>query len=351
MFKLEPEFFGLDISDFSLRFAKIDKKKEGLELVSFGQEEIPVGVIKEGEVKDEDKLAGIIKNCLKENKGEKFKTKYVVSSLPEEKSFLDIIQLPLMKEEEIETAVRYEIENHIPLALDKVYFDFQKIEPTLKYNKNYQEVLIAATPKTTVEGYLKALKKAGLKPLALEVESLAVVRALIKKTALLGSLLIIDFGGSRTSFIIYSGKSIRFTSSSPFSSSDLTRALSRDFKISFKSAERLKIKNGLEGEKEVAKVLTPLLDKFSETIKTHLDYYYRNGKQTSHEKVKPGKILLCGGGVNLKGLPEFLCSKLNIDVKISNPLFNILKRLNLSSKESLGYTTALGLALKNFYDN
>ena len=96
------------------------------------------------------------------------------------------------------------------------------------------------------------------------------------------------------------------------------------------------------------------MDKLTETIKTHLDYYYssyKSGKQVLYEKVKPEKILLCGGGSNLKGLLEFLSSKLNIDIRIGNPLFDISKKIDLSSKEFLGYTTAIGLALKNFYDD
>jgi len=74
------------------------------------------------------------------------------------------------------------------------------------------------------------------------------------------------------------------------------------------------------------------------------------------KKIKPKKILLCGEGANLKGLSDFLMSKLEVDVKISNPLINLStigsqKKPQLSLAKSLGYTTVLGLALKNIYDN
>ncbi len=357
MFKLEPDFFGLDISDFSLKFAKLKKRKNSSELVSYGEEKIPKGIIENGQVKDGDGLARLINGGLEKSQGEKIKTNYVALSLPEERSFLDVIQIPLMEKEEIKTAVYHEIENHIPLKLDKVNFDFQKIPPLSK-NQNYQEILMGAVPKAVVETYLKALEKSKLKPVFLEVESLSIVRSLIKKTTFRGSLLIIDFGGSRTSFINYLGKSLRFTSSFPLSSSDLTDSLSNKFKISFEDAEVLKIKEGLEGEREIKKVLVDALGGLVKQIKIHLNYYcsYERERQTLGERIEPEKILLCGNGANLKGLPGFLSSKLNIDVQIGDPLINILNKnsksnLKMSSQKSLGYTTALGLALKNIYDD
>ncbi|GAI18038.1 unnamed protein product, partial [marine sediment metagenome] len=116
LFAQKTEAFGLDISDLSLKIIKLDKAK----LTSFGETKIPSGIIKEGEVKDRKSLSQIIEKAVKEVKGKRLKSKYVILSLPEEKSFLDVFQIPLMKKEEVESAVRFEAENHIPIPLDKV---------------------------------------------------------------------------------------------------------------------------------------------------------------------------------------------------------------------------------------
>lgn len=354
MFKLESQSFGLDISDLSLKIIKLEKTGEGLRLSSFGETRIPPGIIEGGEVKKAENLAEIIKKSLKEVKGKKIKTKYVISSLPEEKSFLDILQIPIMKEEEIENAVRFEAENHIPLKLDDVYFDFEKIQPISK-QKRYQEILIAATPRDIVDPYFKALEQAGLRPLALEIESLAIVRALIKKDALTGPLLIIDFGETRTSFIIFSGKSLRFTSTIPISSQALTESISKSLKVSAKKAEKLKREEGLEGEKEIFEAIIPALTDLAEQIKIYLKYYRshapKNQILTNGKKLE--RILLCGGGANLKGLIGFLSSTLKVRVELGNPWANILKETvkevpELSFEKSLAYTSALGLALRNY---
>ena len=354
MFKLESQSFGLDISNLSLKIIKLEKSGEGLKLSSFGETRIPPGIIEGGEVKNIENLAKIIKKSLNQVKGKRIKTKYVVSSLPEEKSFLDILQIPIMKEEEIESTVRFEAENYIPLKLDDVYFDFEKIEPVSK-EKKYQEILIAATPKHIVDPYFKALEQAGLRPLALEIESLAIVRSLIKKDTLMSPFLIIDFGETRTSFIIFSGKSLRFTSTIPISSQVLTESISKNLKVSLKKADGLKMKEGLKGEKKIFEAIIPSLTDLVEQIKTYLKYYRSHAPKdqisTNGKKLK--RILLCGGGANLKGLVGFLSSTLKVEVELGNPWVNILKETvkevpELSFEKSLAYTSALGLALRNY---
>ncbi|MBZ9572719.1 type IV pilus assembly protein PilM [Patescibacteria group bacterium] len=351
----KPETFGLDISDLSLKMAKLEKKKGGLKLASFGAWRIPSGIIKGGEVRDKKTLAEIIKKALREVQGRKIKLKSAICSLPEEKSFLDVIRLPQIEKEELRTTVGYEIENYIPLPIEQVYFDCEIIEPVFNHPK-YIEVLIAATPKKIVDSYLEVLKMGGLKPRALEVECLAIGRALVKSGKTSKPLLIIDFGETRTTFIIFSGRSLRFTSTIPVSSQKLTESISKTLKVNLKKAEELKLKHGLEGEKKIFEAMIPPLTDLVEQIKTHLDYYHSHEKEDRllHDRKEMEKILLCGGGSLLKGLVGFLASNLKIGVKLGNPWVNILTEPlkevpELPFEKSLGYTTALGLALRGVY--
>jgi Tfp pilus assembly PilM family ATPase len=63
------------------------------------------------------------------------------------------------------------------------------------------------------------------------------------------------------------------------------------------------------------------------------------------------KIIISGRGATIKGLSYFITAELKIPVEIANPWVNILpKKLDrlppISYDESLAYTTALGLALR-----
>lgn len=354
---LRPEAFGLDISDLSLKVVKLKRGKGGLGLASFGDFFIEPGVVSNGEIKDENALVKSIKNALGKVKGEKLRIRHIIASLPEEKSFLQVIQMPRISKEDLKSAVVYEAENYIPLPIEKVYLDYQVIPPVYGH-LDHLDVLIAALPKETVDPYVSCFKKAGLIANALEIESQAISRALVKNELSLFPLLLIDMGATRTSLIVFSGHSLRFTSSISVSSNGFTEAISRYFKISADKAEKLKIKCGLNNksseEKRVFEALIPSLTDLSEQIKRYVDYYQTH--HAGHEHLPPGnqgikRAFLCGGGANLRGLADFLSRELEFLVEVGNPWVNILPEPlrevpELSYRESLRYTTALGLALR-----
>ncbi len=376
---LKPKAFGLDISDLSLKIVSFEKKRGKLKLSSFGEKEVKPGIIIGGLVTKESELAENIIKAVESVKGRKIKTKYVVVSLPEEKAFFQVIQVPVMEKEDLKSAIIYEAENYIPMPVEKVYLDFQVIPS--KENSKCLNVLISAIPKNTVDSYLTSLKLAGLKPIALEVESLAIARSLIKDEPTIEPTLIIDLGATRTSFIIFSNHSLRFTSSISVSSIDFTKIIAKSLEIGVAEAERLKIKYGLEKgvklnnessasvkfkkETKVGKernkifeALIPALVDLTQQIKKHLRYYqsHTSRPQAGFEEKGVSKILLCGGGSSLKGLPELLSQELKIPVELGNPWANIsLKekrgKSNLSLENPLRYTTAIGLGIRGAMEN
>jgi len=346
LLNLKTEAFGLHFSDSSLKFAKLKKKGEFFDLASFGTFSIEEGVIKNGEIKSKKDLIKVIKNFLKKSPADKLKTNYVIASLPEEKSFLQVIQLPLMPEENVRSAVVYEAENYIPLPIEDVYLDFQIIKPVVNH-LDHLDVLIAAAPKEIVNNYLFCLKEAGLKPKALETESLALCRALIKKEFSPSPLLLADIGKTKTNFIIFGGYSLHFASSGD---------ISGQTKIGFWQTEKLKIEYGSpkkEENKEASLVKKTALNNLVEQIKNYIDYYnthffhehFPSGKKTLE------KILLCGEMATTPGLIDFLSAELHLSVEKANPFINILEKpekggSKLSLEDSLPYAVVLGLALR-----
>lgn len=367
-FNLKPEVFGLDISDLSLKIIKLKKRGRFLDLASFEEMSLKPGLIKKGQIKNEEKLSEVIRETVRKVRGEKLKTKYVIASLPEEESFLQVIQMPKINEEDLRSAVIYEAENYIPLSIEEVYLDYQVISPLLNH-LDHLDVLIAAIPRKVVDPYLSVLKKAGLQPLALEIESLAIARALVKEETSQAPILLIDLGASKTGFIIFSGHCLRFTTSIPVSSGGFTEIIAKNMGMELAEAEKMKIKYGLEekvkikmkkenfekrAEKgKIFESLVPALIDLVQQIKKHLDYYQTH---SSHEHLlkedkKVSNILLCGGGANLRGLPELLSLELKLPVELANPWINIFPPGKKETKtipfaKSLEYTAALGLALR-----
>ena len=346
-----PSAFGMDISDFSIKVAQLERKRKTFELRSFNRVAIPEGIIEEGVIKKEKELIKIIKKSITEAKGEPIKTLYAVCSLPEQHAFIKIIQLPLMNLEEVRKAIKWEAEANIPFPLDEVYLGWQVIhsdKPT-----DHLDVLINAAPKNLVDNYLNALREADIEPIVFEIESVATVRSLIQNEYASKPVLIIDLGFNRTSFIIFAGRSIKFTSSiSSVCNKEMLEAISKKLNTTLKEAQLSKFRIGLDKNGKRGRVfnallpsLTKLVEKIKDCIVFHEEY------SRDHEnKEDISEIILCGGGAHLKGLSHYLSFRLGIPVKLGNPWINIPYSKNkipiLPYGESPDYATVLGLALR-----
>ena len=92
---LRPPLLGLDISDTSIKYLKF-RSGQKLSFDAFGEIAIPPGVIVSGEIKDEEAFARVLNGWLAKE-GRSLRSSFVAVSLPEEKSFSRVIQLPKVK--------------------------------------------------------------------------------------------------------------------------------------------------------------------------------------------------------------------------------------------------------------
>jgi len=354
---LNPGSFGLDISDQTLKLVQIKDGKQGLNILALNQISMPLGIISRGEIKDIEKLSLYIKKIVSKTK--KLTSRYVVASLPEEKSFLRVLQMPKMSDIDLKRAVRFEAENYIPFSLDKVYLD-SEIVTHPKPTSDFVEVLITAMPKKIVDSYIKAIKKAGLIPLAMETESNAAARALIKDGIAEDPVYLIDFGATSTSISVYYGNCLRFASFVPVCSEDFTLAIAKAIEKDREEAEVLKKLHGLKNKgitgKRVAEALKPGVDELAREINKHIEYYKSNsivGDLKSKNR-KETKLLLYGGGTELNNLSETLSKKLKLEIEKTDSMVNLSEESkNIFPKRKFkpfAFTVAIGLALREFYD-
>jgi Tfp pilus assembly PilM family ATPase len=119
---LTSDVFSLDIGDLSLKLIFLTKKGKKIELKSYGEKIVPRGFFINGEIQKEKEVALLIKTFIKETK---VFTPYVVSVLPETKTFIKTIEIPWSEKQNIVEAIKKEIELYIPFKLEEVYFDWQ----------------------------------------------------------------------------------------------------------------------------------------------------------------------------------------------------------------------------------
>jgi len=357
---LKTEPFGLNINDLSLRAVKIKRRWGKLVPVFFAEKAIPEGIIKGGIICDEKNFIGVLKEMVLEIK-ERLKTEYVVASLPEEKSFFQIISLPIMPEKDLKETLLSEIESYIPLSIDQIYFDFEKIDPLFN-SLDHSDIFVAAAERKLVDSYSACLKEAGLIPVGLQPESIAIVNALVSpKERVFKPLLLLQLDRENTNFIIFVGRSIRFTCAISFSLDKIIEGLMKELDIPQRTAQNILLRYGIENRRKplhrarlVSKIVKPFLEELIVEVKKYIEFYYEHDfhehfKSAKQEKIIE-KILISGPGAYLPGVDSFLTEKLKITSELGNPWLNfcsgIEKRIpSLIAKEALSFTTALGLAL------
>ncbi|NTU66918.1 MAG: type IV pilus assembly protein PilM [Candidatus Moranbacteria bacterium] len=341
----QDKFFGLDLSDISLKAFYLDKKGEEYCVGGFVSSAIPEGYISDGTLIEKEKVASIIKAAIKKAVPRRIHAKGVVCSLPESKVFLRKISMPKMDDSEISEAIKWEIEESIPLSADQVYYDWQIIDES----DGKLNILTVAVAKETVDDTVEVLEMAGLNVFGLEVESVATARSLIPRDAKNEDIYFIaDLGAKRTSFIITEGNVPYFTSSIPFSSEGMTDIISKAMGVDDAEAERMKISKGIGHAGEAGSLLPPLesyLENLSGEIEKTLDFYHSMTK--SNIKIK--KVILSGGGSNLRGLVPYMTKILGREVVLGDPWTNIDFGHSLpviNKEKSSEFSTAIGLAMR-----
>ncbi len=334
------ETFSLDIGASTIKIAKIKKEGDQLSLVNLGMVKTPgVGLASEA---DKDLLT--IAEAIKKLKAEAGITSIeVVSSLSEANVITRVIDLPAMTEEEVGQALKWELEEVVPIPLDESNYDWQIVKKT----SSVLSVLVAVAPKNLVAKYLKIFEMAELKPVALETEVLALVRAL--KFVGSGKIkLILDFGAKSVNSVACRDEEVILTRSLPLAGEAMTRSISTGFSLEQEVAEEYKKTYGLSGnelEGKIKDALQPVIKPVFEEMAKITEFI----KEKRKEAIE--MIVLSGGGANLPGLSEEIARQTGVEVQIANPLAGIKCDENLIKAvkdKSSSFTVVLGLAMREF---
>jgi len=175
LFSHHQPAFGLDISGSSLKLMQLERSGTDSRLRAYNETVFPRGLMVNGAMPDEKSFLELLKGSMDKCKFGQLSTRYVVVSLPESKSFVRVIQIPQMSDSEADSAVPVEAESFIPLPVDQVYLDWQKIG----YTEDKMNILMIASPRDFVDSYVSVFDSAGLRLAALEVESQSCLRSLL----------------------------------------------------------------------------------------------------------------------------------------------------------------------------
>ncbi len=338
---------GVDISDTSLKYIKFTPDRHSgttLNLDLWGDIDIAEGVLERGLVNDVKKLSDAVRE-MRERTG----IEMVRVSLPEERAYL--FETEIKRDtpfKEVRGLLEFRLEENVPLSPRDAIFDFDVIDDVLREDVVRLSVTVYA--RETIMKYYEACLEAGVTPISFEVEAQAIARASIPRGDQ-QTHMIVDFGKTRTGIGIVHAGVLMYTSTIDIGGQELSAILRRH--LGEKTESELTTIKNTEGlvrgvtDTRVYEALLPTVSSIIDEVRTRAQYW--NMRALAHEERKIESIILCGGSVNMKGLPEYFTEMLNIPTRRANVWQNAFdaKRVvpEIARRYSYGYATAIGLGL------
>jgi len=233
---------GLDIGSELIKVAEARLARDGIQITGLGISPTPAGTVDNSIAVDPQALGAAIKQLLRDSG---IKARQVVSSVSGQSSVVvRVIEVPKMTREELAETMKWEVERHVPFAPTEIVMDFAPIEkPNTPPDAQNMEVLLAVAQQDAINSHVRTLLAAGLEPVAIDVQPLAVSRSLINVVdgAQPQTVAAINIGATTTDFGIFEAGLLTFPGPPiPIAGINFTRAISEGLGVSMEEAERLK---------------------------------------------------------------------------------------------------------------
>jgi type IV pilus assembly protein PilM len=360
---------GLDIGTKAVRIAEVRYGGGRPTLTRFGRALLPAGAVEHGEVQQPELVASTVAGLWKQL-GLKGRTVHV--GVANRRCVVRVIELPAMSREDLEDAIRYQAQEHIPIPLADAVLDFEILEEIEgPEGQKLQRVLVVAAERATIDPLLRALSAARLDAQTLELNAYPLVRCFAANGngngngngSQSGAHAIVDVGAGVTNVVVHHEGKIRFTRILPnFGGDEFTAAIVTALDVSEEEAEKLKRKASAilrkrakvvspewrpasSQEESAANVIEPLLDRFVTEVRGSIDFFL-----AQHDAPQLDEIVLTGGGSLLGGLPERLSAALGVSVEQGHAFAHVpvgeaeVSEKQLSIAEPF-LSVAVGLAL------
>lgn len=107
---------------------------------------------------------------------------YVALCLPEAETYTYKLRLPKEVEADVYTAVKYSLEDNVPLKIDDALFEYAILpSQTVSAQEETIDVVVTVFPRSIIAFYTEILHRAGLLPICFQSEPIAVANSVVKE--------------------------------------------------------------------------------------------------------------------------------------------------------------------------
>lgn len=317
-----PKFLGVDIGTTSIKAVELSKEGGVIKLATYGllenygHLERVNEAIQTSSLKIMDEMtANLLRQLLASMKPT---TKKAVFSVPVFSAFVTLMDLPQMTKKEFAAAIPFEARQYVPIPITDVALDWMDLGPPPGGDQTKTQILLVAVPQDVIAKYYRIAAAAGLQLRAIELETIALARAVAAQDP--STLMIVDIGARATNISVVDGGYVRITRSIDTGGGDLTQVIANALAVAPRVAEELKRTRGLSvapGEEAFAGLMLPLLGVIISEIQKAAKLYF----DKSRREVK--KVILAGGTAGIPGLAEYFSRELGMEVTMANPFSSI----------------------------
>ncbi len=344
---LMPPAAGVDISDSSVKWIVLERAGESYHVGNYGEVPLQSGIVVAGAVQNVAALAEALKEVRKALRG----VSAAHSALPEEAAYVFSMTVPhATPREQVLRMIEFEFEGRVPIPPAAAVYDYS---PIFSRGAEQEEISVVVFPKDIAEAYAAAFDQAGITLLSLEVEARSIARAVSAGTADEPITLIADFGRARTGFAVLKRGVPIFTSTVAIGGDAINRALTETMHMSEEASAHFKMEQGLDASPEYAAAraaILPAATALADEIARHYRYWDTRKNEYGERMTPVGKVILVGGNANLRGLTDFVASKLQAPVELGQCWRHVANFEEyippIDRHISLQYATAVGLALR-----
>lgn len=301
----------------------------------------PAGTIEEGRITDPQAVGRALRAVL-QSAG--IRTRRAVAAVNGQVALMREVRMPSLPPDEIRQAARFEVERYLPYPIAEVTFDTVVLGESRDGGASRMDVLVVAARTDVLRQHAAALQAAGLEPIVLEVEPLAVVRAVSHHAAPDQVTACIHLGSGVTMILIAEGEAPRVIRTVAFGTTQLLEGAASRLGAVPEAPDvlqaRMAAAAGGEDVPGFREALDESLNSLVTEIRRSIEYY--GGR---YQAVQPERIVATGGGAAIPGVVPSLSSALDMPVDLGDPFADIGGTpQGVAANYGAAYTVATGLA-------
>ncbi|QDU94762.1 type IV pilus assembly protein PilM [Lignipirellula cremea] len=336
---------GIDLGDRSVKLVQFSG--DGSRLVESARWDLPPAPAEQPPGSLGQRWTEAIKRALH---GRRFQGREAVVCLSNRRLFLQNIRLPKVEDDVLGRLVQQEAASRIPFPIAEAEIRYLAAAEVRQGDAVMREVILMACHRPLLEEMLHAVEGAKLRPVAVDVEPLAMMRASVRQFRRdedhMQRVMFVHVGLTKTMVVISQGNDVLFIKYIDVGGGQMDRAVARSLGLTLSDAVSLRRHNGdrrsdqqdPELTRGIVEAVREVIDHLGQELSMCIRYH------SVTFRGKPIARLLLGGGEASSQLADTLTERLNLKCELSDP-FRSLAEGRAPSRPGQ-WDIAAGLAAK-----